>query len=293
MTHLVLGGTGTVGSEVVKRLLEKGESVRVLTRSDDHAHALPAGVTGVVGDLTNPDTYPSIFKDFDNLFLLNAVSTTELHEGLAALYEARRAGAKRIVYMSVQDADVGPHIPHFGGKVAIENALKESGVPYTILRPSNFYQNDWWFKEPLLEHGVYVQPLGDVGVSRVDVRDIGEAAANALTGSGFEGKTYTLGGPDELTGEQCAQIWSEALDREIGYAGDIDAWSEAARQAMPAWMVWDFAIMFRMFHERGLIASDEQLAETQKLVGHPPRSYHAFVKELAPSWTNEAAAVDA
>ncbi len=61
MKHLVLGGTGTVGSLVVRGLLDKGEAVRVLTRSAEHASALPKGAEAVLGDLTDPGTYEKIF----------------------------------------------------------------------------------------------------------------------------------------------------------------------------------------------------------------------------------------
>lgn len=284
MTHLVLGGTGTVGSEVVRQLRERGEKVRVLTRSEENAAELPEGVTGVVGDLTDPDTYADVFRDFDTVFLLNAVSMTELHQGLAALNEAERADPKRIVYMSVQQAEAGPDIPHFAGKVAIEDALKESDVAHTILRPSNFFQNDHWFKEGITEHGVYAQPLGSVGVSRVDVQDIGEAAANALTSEEFEGETYPVVGPDALTAEDCARIWGQALGRDLNHMEDLDAWAEQARRSMPGWMVWDFKIMYRMFGERGLLASDEDLRKTERIVGHAPRSFDDWVAEVAPSW---------
>ncbi len=284
MRHLVLGGTGTVGSEVVRRLRERGEDVRVVTRSAEKAAELSEGVEGVVGDLTDPDTYGDIFRDLDTVFLLNAVAMTETHEGLAALNEAKRAGAERIVYLSVQQADAGAHIPHFASKVAIEDALKGSGVPYTILRPSNFYQNDYWFKDGMTEHGVYAQPLGSVGVSRVDVRDIGEAAANALTRDEFEGGTYTLAGPDALTTGDCARIWGEALDRDLGQVDDPSAWAEMARGSMPAWMIWDFETMYRLFGEQGLLASDEELRDAERIVGHAPRPFEDWVAEVAPSW---------
>jgi hypothetical protein len=54
----------------------------------------------------------------------------------------------------------------------IENALKQSDLTYTTLRPNNFYQNDHWFREAIQSHGVYPQPMGDVGLSRVDTRDV-------------------------------------------------------------------------------------------------------------------------
>lgn len=285
MKHLVLGGTGTVGSRVVKGLVEKGENVRVLTRSLERARELPDGASGVVGDLLDPDTYGQVFSDFDSLFILNAVAPTELHEGLVALAEGKRAGAKRIVHLSVQAADAGLHIPHFASKVQIEHAIRESGVPYTILRPSNFFQNDFWFKEAVLEHGVYPQPLGDVGVSRVDVGDIAAAAVRALTESDFENRTITLVGPEALSGQACADVVGKALGRDIAFGGnDLDAWAEQARAMLPLWMVWDFKMMYAMFQEKGLLASESDLAETREILGREPRAYADFVGEMVEAW---------
>lgn len=286
MKHLVLGGTGTIGSDVVRGLLNKGEIVRVLTRSEEKANRLPRGVTAVVGDLLSPATYPSVFKDFDHLFLLNAVTLTELHEGLAALNEAIKAGVKKIVYISVQDVEKGPAIPHFASKIAIEHAIKQSGIPYTILRPNNFYQNDYWFKDAILEYGIYPQPIGDAGLSRVDTRDIAEAAVNALTGPDHENKTYTLAGPDPLTGQECADIYSRELGREVQYAGDnLEEWQKQALNMLPDWMVYDFKLMYAVFQKKGLVANGQQLKETVSIVGNPPRSFPDFARETVEYWT--------
>jgi uncharacterized protein YbjT (DUF2867 family) len=284
MTHLVLGGTGTVGSAVVRGLLAKGEPVRVLTRSADHAKKLPAGATSAIGDLTDPTTYDAIFPGARTLFLLNAVAATELQEGLCALAEARKVGVKRLVYLSVQDVEKGPHLPHFASKIAIEAAIKGSGIPYTILRPNNYYQNDAWFTDAMTKYGVYPQPLGKVGVSRVDVRDIADAAVNALLDGGHEGKTYALAGPDATTGESCAASWAKALGKDVKYAGDdLVAWATANKPYLPAWMIYDFAMMYAMFQEKGLAATPAQLAETAAAAGHPPRTYDAYVAETAAS----------
>ena len=112
----------------------------------------------------------------------------------------------------------------------------KAASPATILRPNNFYQNDYWFKDVLLQHGVYPQPIGDVGLHRVDVRDIAEAAAVALTTSGHEGQTYDLVGPEAHTGESTAQAWARALGRPIVYGGnDLEAWEKQSLQYMPDW----------------------------------------------------------
>jgi uncharacterized protein YbjT (DUF2867 family) len=285
MRHLVMGGTGTVGSLVVEGLLKKGESVRVLTRDAGKAKTQPKGAASVVGDLANPDTYEAIFRDYDNLFLLTANGPTDLMEGLAAVNEARRTGAKRVVHLSVHDVEKCPEAPHFASKIAFEAALKQTPLPWTILRPNNFYQNDHWFKDAILKYGVYPQPIGGVGISRVDTRDVAEAAVRALTEPGHAGKTYTLAGPDPLTGEDCARAFSEALGRKVVYGGDdLEAWAKSNRAYMPAWAVYDYALMYAMFQKKGLKATPAQLQETRTIVGHEPRKFADFVKETAASW---------
>ena len=283
MSYLILGGTGTVGSQVVKVLRDRGDSVRVVTRSPEK---LDEGVEAVEADMTDPASFEGKFSGSSALFLLNPVSQTELQEGLFALEEAKRAGMEHIVYLSVQDVQKGPHLPHFASKIAMEAALHKSGIDYTVLRPSNFYQNDYWFQEAIVEHGVYPQPLGSIGVSRVDVRDIAEAAANAFHDHAHRNETYALVGPEPLTGPDCARIWGEALDREIAYGGDdLDAWEEQAKEMLPAWMVYDFRLMYEVFQEQGLAATRRQLDETRAVLHGEPRSFSDFAEETSEQWS--------
>lgn len=285
MNILVTGGTGTVGSQVVRDLVARGASVQVLTRDPGKASSLPAGVTAVEGNLQDPATVRRVFDGVDGVFLLNPVSPTEAHEGLMAVSGMRLAKTKRVVYLSVHHVDALPWAPHFGSKIGVEDAIKKSGIPYTILRPNNFFQNDYWYKDAMLQAGVYPQPIGNAGISRVDVRDIGEAAAITLTSSGHEGETYDLVGPGAVTGTSTAAAWARALGRPIAYAGDdLDAWEQQSLQFMPPWMVYDFRLMYAHFQSEGLQASPEALARVQRLVGHAPRSFDAFAKETAAAW---------
>ena len=285
MQYLVIGGTGTVGSQVVSELAARKHQVKVLTRSADKAKSLAPGASPVAGDIADPRTLRSVFAGADGVFMLNAVSTTETHEGLMALNGAMAAGIKRFVYMSVHRMDEALHLPHFGSKLPIETVLKGSGMPFTILRPNNFFQNDYWYKDAMLQYGVYPQPIGDRGLSRVDVRDIAEAAAIALTQPGHEGKTMNLVGPKALTGSATAEIWSRALGKKIAYGGnDLDAWEQQALKMMPAWMVFDMKMMYRFFQEKGLLATDADVAAQTKLLGHGPRGFEAFTNETAKAW---------
>jgi nucleoside-diphosphate-sugar epimerase len=123
-----------------------------------------------------------------------------------------------------------------------------------------------------------------VGLSRVDVRDIAEAAAITLTGTGHEGQTYALVGPDVLTGKAVAEIWSRALGKSVVYAGDdLDTW-EHLHRVMPSWMVFDLQLMYQFFQEQGLKAMPAEVERLTSLLGHPPRHFEDFARETAQAW---------
>jgi uncharacterized protein YbjT (DUF2867 family) len=285
MNVLVIGGTGTVGSQVVQALRTRDADIGVLTRDAEKARKLPQGVRSVTGDLLDPGSVRSIFDEVDRVFLLVPVSPSETHAGLFAVNGARLAGVKRIVYVSVQNADQAVHLPHFGSKVPIELAIRASGVPYTILRPNNFFQNDCVYKDVLLQQGVYPQPIGSLGLSRVDVRDIAEAAATVLMEDGHEGETYNVVGPEVHTGQSTAEVWSRALGKKISYAGDdLDAWERQFLEFLPAWMVFDFKLMYAFLQEKGLQATSADLEHMRTLLGRSPGSFEDFAGETAEAW---------
>lgn len=286
MTILVLGATGTTGSAVVGRLAAGGAKVRILTRDSGNAARLPDGLDVRVGDLAQPSDLGPVFDAIDAMFLLNALSPSETQQGLGALEWARLKGVKKVVYMSVQHAERAPHIPHFGSKVAIELGLKASGIDYTILQPNSFFQNDYRYKDAILGHGVYPQPIGDVGLDRVDVGDIAEAAVKALTPGAQRNRSYVVAGPEPLTGAGSAAAYAAALGRPVRYLGnDLDAWERAVLQHLPAWMVFDLKIMYRFFQQEGLRISARERDDFQALLGRSPRPFGDFVQELVASWS--------
>lgn len=291
MKYLVLGATGNVGSAVTRELLARKQQVRILTRNLERARSL-GDVEKIQGDLLDPNALRTLCAGVDGVFVLAPVSLTEATEGLMAVSAAVNAKVPRMVYVSVQHADRAAYLPHFGSKIGIEAGVRASGVPWTILRPSNFHQNDYFFRDALLQYGVYPQPLGDVGVSRVDVRDIAELAAIALTQGGHEGKTYDVVGPRALTGAQVAEAWAKALGRPIAYAGnDLEAWEKQSLQFMPPWMVYDFKLMYAHFQKHGLKASDADVATLTRALGHAPRAFEDFAAETAKAWAEEGVKV--
>lgn len=285
MKFLVYGATGTVGSHVAKELIARKHHLRVLTRHPEKVQGLGGNVEVVKGDALEPKTVRSIFDGVDGVFLLNPVSQTEASEALMGVSAGIGAKVKRIVYLSVHNVDTWAFLPHFGSKAGVEAGLRASGIPHTILRPNNFYQNDQYFRDPLLQYGAYPQPIGGKGVSRVDVRDIADAAANALIDGGHDGKAYNLVGPHPWTGEESAAVWGEKLGRTIRYLGDdLDAWEKGSLAYMPAWQVYDFRMMYDCFQKYGFKGTAEDIAAETKLLGHAPRRYEDYVKETAAEW---------
>ena len=286
MSDLVLGGTGRVGRMVVEGLVAQGREVRVLTRSRERARDLPAAVGTIVGDLLDPRGFPAAFAGAERVFLVNGASQTELFEGLAAVNEARRAGAGHLVYLSVLGAESAPGVPHFASKMAIEAAIRGSGIPHTILRAGDFYQNDDAAREAIIGYGVYPHPLGDIGVARVDARDVADAAVNAMLQGGPRGTCALVG--ESLTGAETARSYADALGREVRYAGnDLDAWERLMLRMLPAWQVYGLRLMYEVFQQRGLRAASEHAEQTRSLLGRAPRTLSEYAGLSASAWTAE------
>ncbi len=284
MKVLVVGGTGTVGSQLTRQLLDRGAKVRVMSRSADRSK-LELPVETVQVDLEKPETIGDAFKGVDGVFLLNALSQRETAQGLAAVEAARAGGVQRLVYMSVLMPAGSESIPHFASKIPVEQAVRASGLEWTILRPNNFYQNDLRLRDAIAGSGVYPHPIGNRGVARVDVRDIADAAVNALFENGHTGKIYPINGPRAWGGDDTAAIYAENLGRGVRYGGDdIEAWGRQVSGVMPEWLIKDLQTMYRFFQQHGLQATADELELQRKVLGHDPRAFETFVWELTPEW---------
>ena len=283
MKILVTGGIGRVGSEVVKELQKRDADIRLLVRKEEAP--MPAGVETAIGDLIDPVSIEKAMDGVDKLYLLNAVLPDELTQGLIAYDLAKKLKLHHVVYHSVFRVEHFKDVPHFASKFAIESALREFDVPFTIIRPNYFIQNDATLKDALTKTEIYPMPLGQVGISAVDIRDIAEAAAIALTSDGHFGKTYNLNGPEVLSGPKIASIWSGLLGKQIRYLGDnMDAFEEQMRKTAPSWSAFDIRMMFEGYLERGFVAEDGDLETLKKLLGHAPRRYEDFARETFLKW---------
>jgi uncharacterized protein YbjT (DUF2867 family) len=289
MTILVTGSTGTIGSQVLTHLQGRVADVRALTRSPEKAR-VPSGVTPVRGDLADVDSVRAALEGVSTLFLLAPNVADELTQAMLAVEVAREAGVKGIVYLSVFKTEAYADVPHFAGKHTVERMIEDLDLPATILRPAYFIQNDLSLKEPLLNSGVYGMPIGSKGISMVDTRDIGEAAAIELVrreraAAPLGREAYALVGPDGLTGEDVATIWSEALGRAIRYGGDDPGAMERRLKTMlPAWYALDLRLMFSRYQTDGAVATADDIARLTALLSRAPRSYGAFARDAASQW---------
>jgi uncharacterized protein YbjT (DUF2867 family) len=292
MSILVTGSTGVIGTQVLDHLAGSGAEIFALTRSPERAK-FPAGVKAVQGDLSDIDALRRAFDGVSTLFLLAPNAADEFTQALQALSIAREAGVKGIVYLSVFKGEEYVDVPHFASKRTAERMIERFDMPATILRPAYFIQNDVRQKEPLLKHGVFGMPIGAKGISMVDVRDIGEAAARELLrrerASGpLPREAYELVGPDSLTADSITTIWSEALGREINYAGDDVEQLEARLKSMgPAWLAYDMRLMMQRYQQDGAAASEDEVRRFASLLGREPRNYRDFARDMAAQWAKE------
>jgi uncharacterized protein YbjT (DUF2867 family) len=289
MTILVTLSTGTIGSQVLQRLVGQSARIRALVRDDASKVKVPAGVEPVQVDMTHVASMRTALKGVDTLFLLNAVVPDETTQALGTLDLAREAGIQRIVYFSVFNSALFDDVPHFASKYLVERVIDAQAIPATVLRPAYFMQNDLMFRDAL-KAGIYRWPIGDMGVAIVDIRDIADAVVAELlrrerAPHPLPRTTIELVGPDTLTGAEVAAIWASVLGHDVRYGGDdLATFESQAAGMMPGWMAHDLRLMLRAFHRFGMIPGKDSHATFEALIGHPLRSYRAFAQEAAATW---------
>jgi uncharacterized protein YbjT (DUF2867 family) len=284
MSILVTGATGTIGSLVVQGLAAAGAEVSAFVRTPGKQR-FPPGVQEVVGDLTDVASLRAALSSVRTLFLLNAVTPDEVTQALVALNLAREAGIERVVYLSVIHADTFTNVPHFTGKNTVERMIESLDIAATILRPAYFMQNERMVQQVIQGYGVYPMPIGSTGVAMIDARDIADVAVaellrrdRALAPSSRV--TLELVGPELLTGESVARIWSAALGREVTYGGDDVAAFEGQMASFgPSWLAYDMRLMMAGIQKFGMHGADGAAHRLQAMLGRPLRKYTDFVKE--------------
>jgi uncharacterized protein YbjT (DUF2867 family) len=204
MSLLIIGGTGTLGRQVVLQALTKGYQVRCLVRNFRKANFLKEwGVELVYGDLSRPETIPPCLKGISAIIDASTSRPNEFDslkkvdwEGKLCLIEAAKAAnIQRFIFFSAQNVEQFENIPLMKLKYGIETKLKESGIPYTIFRLTGFYQGlIEQYAIPILEDLPIWVTNENTSVSYMDTQDIAKFCLRCLQLPETENQTYFLSG---------------------------------------------------------------------------------------------------
>jgi uncharacterized protein YbjT (DUF2867 family) len=295
ITILVIGATGTVGSEVVERLVSLSSSsnqnivIRAAVHSQDKADRFKQynkTVQIVNMDYNNPESIRDALNNIDKLFLLTlpAPNMTDVYSNLVK--EIRKSGGiNHMVMLSSMGAKTG--LGTTIGRIhrEEEKIIEESGIPFTFLRPSAFMQNFVnYFGQTIRTQNAFYLPAGDGKVSFIDARDIAAVSVQALTSNNHQqqyiGKAYTITGQEAISYGQAAEILSNEIAKRISY---VDISEEHARNGMKEsgmnnWLI-DAIMEFYRIIKAGYASQTTNVV--QQIIGRKPISFIQFAKDYA------------
>ena len=204
MSLLIIGGTGTLGRQIVLQALTKGYQVRCVVRNFRKASFLKEwGAELVYGDLSRPETIPPCLKGITAIIDASTSRADELDslktvdwEGKLCLIEAAKiAKIKRFIFFSTQNMDQFENIPLIKVKNGIEIKLKESNIPYTIFKLTGFYQGlIEQYAIPILENLPIWVTNENTYVSYMDTQDIAKFCLRSLQIPQTQNQTFFLSG---------------------------------------------------------------------------------------------------
>jgi len=216
MSILVIGGTGTLGRQIVKQALDEGYSVKCLVRDFRRSAFLKDwGAELVYGDLSIPSTLPLALKGvkivIDSATIRstsNYTSETIDWKGKLALIEASKlVGIKKFIYFSVLNASKNPSIPLLDLKVRMENELAKSGLNYTVFQCSGFFQGlISQYALPVLESETIWLPGDSEPIAYLDTQDAAKAVVQTLTNPDYDQKIFSLIGEKFWTPQEIIQL---------------------------------------------------------------------------------------
>lgn len=261
---LVLGGTGKTGRRIAAQLKAKGVPVRIGSRS-----ASPAF------DWDNDATWEACLQDVDAIYITYApdLAMPGATDAIQALVDRAKArGVQRLVLLSGRGEAEAQ---------ACERIVQNSGLAWTIIRASWFFQN---FSEgafvDMVHAGQITLPAGDIPEPFVDVDDIAEIAVAAFTEPGHTGEVYEVTGPRLMTFAEVADALSEAIGSDIAYVQVPHEAFVAGVQASgaPKEVVWMLDYLFSTV----LDGRNAHLTNgIQRALGRPPRDFTAYAREVA------------
>lgn len=269
---VVTGATGNVGRPLVRMLAASGEQVIAVSRG--LPADLPHGVRHVAADLVQPRAVAMAFDGADRLFLLLAPGalSTDVPELLRA---ARAGGVGRVVLLSSQGVATRPDSPSHGqfGK-QVETAVQNSGLEWTILRPSGFHSNAAMWAEQVRGQRTVSAPFGDVAIPFVDPEDIAAVAA-ALRQPDHVGRTYVLTGPTPESPRDRVRVLAETLGEPVRF---VDQTPEQARTALRTVMPADAADTTLAILGAPTAEELQVSGDVAAVLGRPPQPFAAWAR---------------
>lgn len=276
---LVTGATGNAGSQVVRELRERGESVRAFVRDPEKArHLFGDGVELAIGDFADPHSVRAALAGVENVLLSCADDPRRVEWETRAIDAAAGAGVRRIVKLSTVAAEPGASVAFWDWHGRVEQHLRASGVGAVILQSSFYMSNLFAAAEQVSRDGRLYAPAGDARIAMIDPRDVGAAAAAVLTGAGEDGQTHLLTGPQAITYGHVAAELAAASGREVEF---VDVPDEGARRGMieagvPEFVADQLVAIFAMLRQ----GVAEQVTDTvETLTGTPPRRFAEFARD--------------
>ncbi|MEL3945021.1 MULTISPECIES: NAD(P)H-binding protein [Streptomyces] len=214
---VVTGATGNVGRSLVRTLAATGEKVRATSRGIS-ARDVPDGVDWRRADLADVESLRATFDGARALFLQSGGASAHLLDPGAILDAAGAGGVERVVLLSSQGVATRPDSPSHGALMrSIEDAVRRSGVEWTILRPGGFASNTYAWADSVRTSRTVAAPFGDVGLPVIDPADIAEVAATALRDPAHAGRVHELTGPALITPRQQTEALAAALGTPIRF----------------------------------------------------------------------------
>ena len=272
----VTGATGNIGKPLVELLAKAGAKVRAVAHSPEKAKGLPAEI--VKGDLSDVKSLEAAFKGAKKVFVLAPASPDLAKQEKNAFAAAKAAGVEHVVLLSVAGADKGSPVKLAQWHAEAEEALKASGLKWTILQPNYFQQNLLMQGASIAKDGAFYANLKQGKIAMVDVRDIAAVAAKALTSSGHEGKIHYISGPRALSFDEVAATLSKTLGKPVKY---VDVPNEDFRKSLvgagiPEWFATDFMNLYDAFSKN----YGSAVASTVKdVTGAAAKDFDSFAAE--------------
>ncbi|WP_327682179.1 SDR family oxidoreductase [Kitasatospora sp. NBC_00458] len=268
---VITGATGNVGQELVRILTAAGEEVTGVSRRPG---GLPDGVRHLQADLADPASLRTALHGADALFLLVAGEAPE-----EILDEARAAGVRRVVLLSSQGAGTRPEV--YRHPVAFEEAVRRSGLDWTVLRSGGLDSNAYAWAESIRADRTAAAPFGDVGLPTVDPADVAEVAAAVLRGDGHAGRTYELTGPAPVTPRERAGAIGGAVGEAVRFVEQTRA---EARAQMLAFMPEPVVEGTLAILGEPLPAEQAVSPDVERVLGRAPRTFADWAARTAPAF---------